>query len=117
MHHGEFLRLESRDDHLVYHLSRDWRRAALSAQDTAMLEYAEKLTRDPAAMGEDDVRGLREVGFDDRQVLDIVLVCALFNFMTRLADGIGLRAEETFRAVKTRKDAQVEAELARAASA
>lgn len=103
--------METKDDTLVYHIARNWRAAGLDARDTAMLEYVEKLTRTPGQVTQEDVDKLRAEGFDDRQVLDIVLVCSMFNFMTRLADGTGTRAEESWRANKQRKDAQVEAEL------
>ena len=103
--------MEAKDDTLVYHIARDWRAAGLNAQDTVMLEYAEKLTRTPGKVNQEDVDKLKAEGFDDRQVLDIILIIALFNFMTRLADGTGTRAEEKWRTNKQRKDAQVEAEL------
>ncbi len=76
-----------------------------------MLAYAEKLTRTPAQVDGDDAQRLRDAGFDDRQILDVILITSLFNFMTRLADGTGTRAEESFRSVKARKDAQMEEEL------
>ena len=108
----------SKDDLLVYHISKDWRQAGLNEQDTVMLEYVEKLTRAPGKVNQGDVDGLRRVGFDDRQVLDIVMICALFNFMTRLADGTGTRAEESWRETKIRKDTEVESSLgAKAAQA
>lgn len=76
-----------------------------------MLEYAEKLTRTPGSIDGDDAQRLRDVGFDDRQILDVIMIAALFNFMTRLADGTGTRAEENVRNLKARKDAEIEAEM------
>ena len=74
-----------------------------------MLTYVEKLTRTPGRVNGEDAQRLRNVGFDDRQVLDIIMICSLFNFMTRLADGTGIRADEQTHALKARKDAAVEA--------
>ena len=37
----------------------------------AMLEYAVKLTHEPAAMSALDIDNLRSVGFSDRDILDI----------------------------------------------
>jgi len=68
----------------------DWRRIALSEAEYAMLEFAEKLTLTPSAMREDDVRKLRDAGWSDRDILDIVHVCAYFNFRVRVVDGLGL---------------------------
>lgn len=90
---------------------RDWRKADLSEGDRAMLTYAEKLTHTPGGMHAGDVEALRGAGFDERQILDVVLITAKFAFMTRLADGAGIRADEKFRANCARKDAIVEKEL------
>lgn len=66
----------------------------LTPAEYAMLEYAEKLTLTPSAMTEDDVHKLRDVGWTDRDILDIVHVCAYFNFRVRVVDGLGLEVAE-----------------------
>jgi len=45
-------------------------------------------------MKEANVEGLREVGFSDDNILSITLVTCLYNFMTRLADGLGVEFQE-----------------------
>jgi len=77
-----------------------------------MLEYAEALTIAPASMTEDDIDRLRAVGWTDRDILDIVSVCAYFNFRVRIVDGLGLGVsdETAERAVQARIHA---AELAK----
>lgn len=59
-----------------------------------MLEYAWKLTRSPEAMGEADVSALRDAGFDDTAILDVCQITAYFNFVNRLADGLGVELED-----------------------
>ncbi len=59
-----------------------------------MLEYAEKLTIAPASMTEEDIDALRAVGWEDRDILDIVHVCAYFNFRVRIVDGLGLKVSD-----------------------
>lgn len=59
-----------------------------------MLDYAVKLTRTPSQMAESDVRDLRAVGFDDLAVLHIVLLSSWFNYITRVADGLGIELDE-----------------------
>lgn len=61
-----------------------------------MLDFAVKLTRTPAEMTRDDVEALRTVGFDDRAIHEIVQITALFNYYTRLADGLGIEPEPEF---------------------
>ena len=62
----------------------------LTKAEHAMLEYVEKLTLTPSLMTEADVRKLRDVGWTDRDILDIVHVCSYFNFRVRVVDGLGL---------------------------
>ena len=72
-----------------------------------MLEYAEKLTLSPAMMTEDDINALRATGWDDRDVLDIVMACAYFNFRVRVVDGLGLQVSDNtaVNAIKAREHA------------
>lgn len=74
-------------------LARDYRLAELSGQDRAMLDYAVRLTRDPGGMGEADVAALKKAGFDDTGILDICQVSAYYNYVNRLADGLGVELE------------------------
>ena len=72
-----------------------------------MLEYAEKLTVAPSSMTKEDIDGLRRVGWTDRDILDIVHVCAYFNFRVRMVDGLGLEVsdETAVRALSARQRA------------
>jgi uncharacterized peroxidase-related enzyme len=68
----------------------NWREMELTEAEYAMLEYTEKLTLSPGNMGQADVQKLRNTGWTDRDILDIVQVCAYFNFRVRVVDGLGL---------------------------
>ncbi len=58
-----------------------------------MLNYVYKLATRPGEMVESDVIALRDVGFDDREITDIAVNCALFAFFTRIVDGLGATLE------------------------
>jgi uncharacterized peroxidase-related enzyme len=75
-------------------LRRDYTQAQLSPADRAMLDYAALLTRTPSRVCPADLQRLREVGFDDRAILQINLLASWFNYINRVADGLGVgRAE------------------------
>lgn len=59
-----------------------------------MLDYAAKLTLTPTAVQESDIQQLRNVGFDDRAVLDIVQIVAYYAYVNRIADGLGVTLED-----------------------
>ena len=49
-------------------------------------------------MVEEDWQALRDLGFDDRACLEVAHVVGIFNYLTRLADGLGLQLDADTRA-------------------
>lgn len=90
----------------------DWREMDLSEAEYAMLEFAEKLTLTPSNMHEADVQKLRDAGWTDRDILDIVHVCAYFNFRVRVVDGLGLEVAD-WQIQRARAGAKRAAEIAK----
>ena len=58
-----------------------------------MLDYVVKLTKEPGSMVEADVQTLRDAGFNDVGILDIVQVAGYYAYVNRLADGLGVELE------------------------
>ena len=58
-----------------------------------MLGYAVKLSLEPWNMGEADVQELRDAGFSNEGILDIVHVTGYYAYVNRLADGLGVELE------------------------
>jgi len=88
--HAEFLRCVTLDEELAAALRRDYRQAALPDQELAMLDYVVKLTRTPAEVSVGDLQRLRQAGFADRAILQINLIASWFNYINRVADGLGV---------------------------
>lgn len=93
-HHAEALNFYWKDEGKLKRLVQDYTQAELTPKERAMLDYAAKLTRDPASVTEDDVKHLRDVGFSDEQILSINLVTSYFNFVNRVAEGLGVEFDE-----------------------
>ncbi len=73
---------------------RSWRDASgLSARDYALCAVAEKLSETPTRMVEADWKPLRDLGFDDQAILEVAHIVGIFNYLTRLADGLGLQLD------------------------
>ncbi len=62
-----------------------------------MLDYAVKLTKTPWEMEPEDVDKLRGEDFSDAAILDINQITGYYNFVNRLADGLGVELESYWR--------------------
>ncbi len=89
-HHAEALRFYWKDEARVAQAMQDYRLLDLPEQTRAMLDYAVKLTQAPASVSEADVAAMREAGFSDRDILDVNLITSYFNFVNRIAEGLGV---------------------------
>ena len=91
--HAADLRSEVQDDALVAAIRTDHSRAPLDDATRALLDHAVKLTRAPAAVGPADIERLRQTGLSDRAIHDATQVIAYFNYINRIADGLGVDPE------------------------
>lgn len=82
------------DEGMVEALQKDYRKAPISEQDRAMLDYVVKLTRDATKCSPKDHEELRRVGFDDKGILQITLIASWFNYINRVADALGVGRDE-----------------------
>jgi uncharacterized protein YciW len=71
----------------------DWNHASLTPRLRALGEVAYKLSLDPRAVGPEDWASLGSVGLDQEGCLELAHIVGLFNHLTRLADGFGLRVD------------------------
>jgi len=89
-HHGESLNRYWKDDDKLKALTNGYKNIGLSEKDIAILDYAVKLTLSPGEMIEADVESLREHGLDDKAILNVALIASYFNFVNRVAMGLGV---------------------------
>jgi uncharacterized peroxidase-related enzyme len=81
----------------VARCAHDYRGADLPAPVRALCDYAVKLTRTPAAVGGADIDALRAQGWDDRAIHDAIQVIAYFNYINRVAEGVGVAPEPEWK--------------------
>jgi uncharacterized peroxidase-related enzyme len=74
-------------------LKYDWKTTDLSQEDKALCSWAEKLTLTPGEMDESDVRKLEATGFSQNAISDAAQVIGYFNYINRIADGLGVDLE------------------------
>ena len=66
----------------------------LNDREKALVLYARKLTSTPQQMNEGDVKALRDVGLDDRTILDLAQCIGYFNYVNRIVLGLGVTLGE-----------------------
>ncbi len=89
-HHAEALNSYWKDSAKIQQLINDYKTVELSVRCFAMLSYAEKLTVDPGSVNEHDLENMHIHGLDDTDILNINLIVSYFNFVNRLANGLGV---------------------------
>jgi alkylhydroperoxidase family enzyme len=64
--------------------------AALEPPERLLLEFAGTIARAAYRVTDEQVEGLREVGWTDEQIAEAAYVAALFSLFVRLADTFGI---------------------------
>jgi len=68
----------------------DLDRAAVTPAERLLLEFVGTLTRHAYRITDEQVQGLRDVGWTDAQIAEAVYDGALFNLFVRLADAFDI---------------------------
>jgi len=79
---------------MVKHIMSDYNHANIDSKDKVMLHYAVILTTQACNVKEENIEILHEAGFSDEAILDIVQITAYYNFVNRLACGLGVELEK-----------------------
>jgi uncharacterized peroxidase-related enzyme len=61
-----------------------------------VLRYAGKLTRDPRSVSQVDADAILAAGWDETALYHCVAITALFNFMNRLVEGMGIELDRAY---------------------
>ena len=88
--HGAAVRELSGDPILGEQLVMNYRTAELDARQRAMLDFTALLTSASYTVEEAHRQSLRDVGFSDRDIWDIINIAAFFNMTNRVASGTAM---------------------------
>ena len=88
--HMELLRRLGVEKALARKLVNDYENAAVPDKMKALFRFADKLTRKPVEIEEDDISALKAAGWDEAAIRETVLTVAYFNYVNRVSLGLGL---------------------------
>lgn len=94
VHHAEALAHYWKDNEKVNQLRLDYHCADLSALELALCHLSWHLTKFPGQHTENEfIKPLKDLGLNDRAVLDATMIIAYFNFVNRIVLGLGVNLE------------------------
>jgi len=65
----------------------------LEHKQITALDYAKTLTQNPAALNTEVIENMRDLGWDDGEILEINQVAAYFNYANRTVLGLGVNTD------------------------
>lgn len=89
-HHAESLSRYIKDKSLLKQIMQNYTLADLPPRLMAICNYAHKLTAKPGTQKQQDIEFLQSLDLNDKDILDITLIVAYFNFVNRIALGLGV---------------------------
>jgi uncharacterized peroxidase-related enzyme len=91
--HMELLQRFGVEKALARKLTTDYENAAVEPNVKALFRLADKLTRKPYDIEDEDIEAVKKAGWDDAAVRETVLTVAYFNYVNRVSLGLGLVAD------------------------
>jgi len=91
--HGEALRQTGAEADFVDAVIADYRTAPMTDKLRGLLDWVVALTLKPSLSTESDIDSLRLLGWTDNEISAACFVASYFNFINRVADGLGVDHE------------------------
>lgn len=94
--HTQSLARVTRDRIRAQRIARDHHHVRLSPAEAALAGIAEKLAREPRAIGDADFQRLRDLGFDEAASFEVLEIAAFFAYANRLAIALSVLPDREF---------------------
>lgn len=94
--HGAILRIRAKNPLIADQVAINYRKADITPRQTAMLDFAMKVSFEAYAVGDDDFATLAKHGFNDDDVWDIAAIASFFALSNRMANVTRMRPNDEF---------------------
>jgi uncharacterized peroxidase-related enzyme len=98
--HGAVLRKNFFSAEELAAIARDFHTAGLPQEEVALMEFAQKVTREASQVTRDDVQRLRDLGLSDEDILDVVLAVTARSFMSKTLDALGAEPDDALMSLE-----------------
>lgn len=97
--HGAVLRIRAKNPLIADQVAVNYRKADITPRQTAMLDFALKVSNDAKSISDGDFDALRTHGFSDEDIWDIAGITAFFGLSNRMANFLAMRPNDEFYAM------------------
>lgn len=97
--HGAVLRIRAKDPLIADQVAVNYHKADITPRQTAMIDFALKVSNDSRSIGDEDFEILRRHEFSDEDIWDIAGIVGFFGLSNRMANFMGMRPNEEFYAM------------------
>ena len=94
--HGAILRIRAKNPLVADQVAVNYRKANITKRQTAMLDFALKVSNDSKSIDDKDFARLREFGFSDEDIWDIAGISAFFGLSNRMANFLDMPPNPEF---------------------
>ena len=94
--HGAILRIRAKHPLVADQVAVNYRKADITLRQTAMLDFALKVSNDSKSIDDKDFARLREFGFSDEDIWDIAGISAFFGLSNRMANFLDMPPNPEF---------------------
>jgi 4-carboxymuconolactone decarboxylase len=94
--HGAILRIRAKNPLIADQVATNYRKADITERQTAMLDFAMKVSQTAHLVGEADLEALKAHGFTEDDIWDIAGISAFFGMSNRLANVTSMRPNPEF---------------------
>jgi len=94
--HGAILRIRAKNPQIADQIAINYRKADITPRQSAMLDFAMKVSRAAEEISEQDFVDISRHGFSDDDIWDIAAISAFFALSNRIANVTGMRPNDEF---------------------
>jgi uncharacterized peroxidase-related enzyme len=91
--HNMMLKAIGFDSKKIEELNKDYQSSSLSEKEKAVLDFSLKVTNESYKITEKDHENLKKHGMTEQQILEVISIASLLNFINRFVDALGTDLE------------------------
>lgn len=93
-HHAEALNYYWKNSEVINNFIKDFRSVDVKPEVKILLDYAFQLTISPNSISQESIKNIKSYGWTDEDILLVNLIVSYFNFVNRIALGLGVEFSE-----------------------